>query len=84
MGNARVEYTRSCKDVLKGAKMVSLKIVGRGLTYAVVLVVSMVGLTVSAAERRPMALHVMLDGLRADAVESGQMPNLAKLRAGTW
>ena len=84
MGNAWVEYTRSCKDVLKGAKMVSLKIVGRGLTYAVVLVVSMVGLTVSAAERRPMALHVMLDGLRADAVESGQMPNLAKLRAGTW
>ena len=34
--------------------------------------------------RRPMALMVMFDGLRADAIESGEMPNLAALRNGTW
>ena len=36
------------------------------------------------AERRPMALVIMTDGLRADTVESGRMPNLEKLRAGKW
>ena len=35
-------------------------------------------------EKRPMALMVMFDGLRADAIESGEMPNLAALRNGTW
>lgn len=34
--------------------------------------------------RRPMALMVMFDGLRADAIESGEMPNLTALRNGTW
>ena len=34
--------------------------------------------------KRPMALVVMVDGLRADAVESGEMPNLERLRAGKW
>ena len=43
-----------------------------------------IGCAVSAAERRPMAIHFMLDGLRADAVESGQMPNVVKLKKGTW
>ena len=33
---------------------------------------------------RPMALMIMIDGLRADAVETAYMPNLAKLRAGEW
>ena len=51
---------------------------------SVAVLFAVIGLTVAAAEKRPMALHVMLDGLRADAVESGQMPNLAKLRAGAW
>ena len=32
--------------------------------------------------RRPMALMVMFDGLRADAIESGEMPNLTALRNG--
>jgi hypothetical protein len=42
-------------------------------------------LTASAdATRRPMALMVMVDGLRADAVQSGEMPNLEMLRAGRW
>ena len=31
-----------------------------------------------------MALMIMLDGLRADAVETGAMPNLEALRAGKW
>lgn len=34
--------------------------------------------------KRPMALVVMVDGMRADAVESGEMPNLERLRAGKW
>ena len=34
--------------------------------------------------RRPMALMVMIDGMRADAIESADMPNLTALRAGAW
>ena len=34
--------------------------------------------------RRPMALMIMVDGLRADAVDSGLMPNLDALRLGKW
>ena len=34
--------------------------------------------------KRPMTLVVMVDGLRADAVETGEMPNLERLRAGKW
>ena len=34
--------------------------------------------------KRPMALVIMTDGLRADTVESGRMPNLERLRAGKW
>ena len=35
-------------------------------------------------EKRPMALMVMFDGLRADGIESGSMPNVMSLRNGTW
>ena len=35
-------------------------------------------------EKRPMALVVMVDGLRADAIESGEMPNVERLREGKW
>jgi hypothetical protein len=38
----------------------------------------------AAAEKRPMALMVMFDGLRADGIESGAMPNVMALRNGTW
>ena len=34
--------------------------------------------------RRPMALMIMVDGLRADGVDSGLMPNLDALRLGKW
>ena len=34
--------------------------------------------------KRPMALMVMFDGLRADGIESGSMPNVMALRNGTW
>ena len=34
--------------------------------------------------RRPMALMIMIDGLRADAVDTAYMPNIAKLRNGEW
>jgi hypothetical protein len=35
-------------------------------------------------KKRPMALMVMFDGLRADAVENACAPNLRKLAAGKW
>ena len=38
----------------------------------------------SAETRRPMALVVMLDGFRADAVENAHAPNLRMLRDGKW
>ena len=36
------------------------------------------------AARRPLALVIMVDGMRADAVQSGEMPRLERLRAGKW
>ena len=54
---------------------------------AVSLAVSLaVGATVPALAdaKRPMVLMIMVDGMRADAVETGQMPNLEGLRNGTW
>ena len=32
----------------------------------------------------PKVLMIMIDGLRADAVETAYMPNIAKLRNGKW
>lgn len=52
--------------------------------FAVALVALVTGCHVLAAEKRPMAILFMLDGLRADAVESGLMPNLVKLQKGGW
>ena len=34
--------------------------------------------------KRPMALMIMVDGLRADASQTGDMPNLERLRTGKW
>ena len=51
---------------------------------AAALVAVATGCSALAAEKRPMAILFMLDGLRADAVESGQMPNLVKLQKGEW
>ena len=34
--------------------------------------------------RRPMSLMIMVDGLRADAVENAPMTNLMRLRDGRW
>lgn len=38
----------------------------------------------SAGERSPKALVIMLDGMRADAVENAPAPNLRMLRDGKW
>ena len=38
----------------------------------------------SADALRPMALLIMVDGMRADAVGTQYMPNLARLRNGEW
>ena len=38
----------------------------------------------SAVERSPKALVIMLDGMRADAVENAHAPNLRMLRDGKW
>ena len=38
----------------------------------------------AAEPARPMALLIMVDGLRADAIDTAWMPNLDKLRSGEW
>ena len=43
-----------------------------------------IGLALTASAARPMALVVMLDGCRADAVQNATAPNLQKLMAGQW
>ena len=43
-----------------------------------------VGLSTLAAERRPKALLIMLDGVRADAIANAHTPNLDRLMAGRW
>lgn len=48
------------------------------------IVASAAALAFADGARRPMALMIMVDGLRADAVETGEMPNLARLRDGSW
>ena len=42
------------------------------------------GFALTASAARPMALVIMLDGCRADAVENATAPNLQKLMAGQW
>ena len=42
------------------------------------------GLSALAAERRPKALLIMLDGVRADAIVNACTPNLDRLMAGQW
>ena len=37
-----------------------------------------------AGAKRPMALLIMVDGMRADAVEVDAMPNLLRLKRGAW
>lgn len=44
----------------------------------------MAGLSALAAERRPKALLIMLDGTRADAIANALTPNLDRLMAGRW
>ncbi|MBO4286792.1 MAG: alkaline phosphatase family protein [Kiritimatiellae bacterium] len=39
---------------------------------------------VPAAAKKPKALVIMLDGMRADAVENAYAPNLRMLRDGAW
>ena len=53
---------------------------------AAVAVVSALAAAVTALAdaKRPMALVIMVDGMRADAMETQYMPNLAKLRRGEW
>lgn len=56
-----------------------------GAAIAVIVASAMLPMAAKAdGVRRPMALMVMFDGLRADAIESGAMPNLTALRNGTW
>ena len=43
-----------------------------------------VGLSALAAEKRPKALLIMLDGVRADAIANACTPNLDRLMAGKW
>ena len=52
-----------------------------GLTGVAIV---MAGLSALAAERRPMALLIMLDGVRADAIANASTPNIDRLMAGKW
>ena len=53
--------------------------------FAVIVASAMLPMAAKAdGARRPMALMVMFDGLRADGIESGSMPNVMALRNGTW
>lgn len=52
------------------------------LPASVLLSLSVLG--VAWAEPVPKALVIMVDGLRADAVENGDMPRVRSLMAGTW
>ena len=57
-----------------------------GMAAVALAVASVLAFAASAfaAAKRPMALMIMVDGMRADAVETQYMPNLAKLRNGEW
>ena len=54
------------------------------MEFAAASVIAPVSSAFADASRRPMALVIMVDGMRADAVETQNMPNLARLRNGTW
>ena len=58
----------------------------RGATAIALAAASVLAFAVHAFAdgRRPMALMIMVDGMRADAVETQYMPNLARLRNGEW
>ena len=49
-----------------------------------ILAACLAGFASTAADRRPMALLVMFDGLRADALEAADLPAVESLRTGTW
>ncbi|MBP5510527.1 MAG: alkaline phosphatase family protein [Kiritimatiellae bacterium] len=53
---------------------------------ALALLTTAIGPDASALEtpRKPKALMIMVDGLRADAVENAPMTNLLRLREGKW
>ena len=44
----------------------------------------MTGLGALAAEKRPKAILIMLDGVRADAIMNASTPNIDRLMAGQW
>lgn len=54
------------------------------MAFAAASVIAPFSSAFADASRRPMALVIMVDGMRADAVETQNMPNLARLRNGTW
>ena len=56
-----------------------------GFVAIIIICMAMIPLAMLAdGVKRSMSLVVMVDGLRSDAIESGHMPNLEKLRAGKW
>ncbi|MBR4900700.1 MAG: alkaline phosphatase family protein [Victivallales bacterium] len=53
------------------------------LTACVVVLLAFCG-NVTYAQPKPKALLIMLDGFRADAMDNMPIPNINKLRNGTW
>ena len=58
----------------------------RAVLFTILVVAPAIAPRVVAAETqlRPKALMIMVDGLRADAVENAPMTNLLRLRDGKW
>ena len=56
----------------------------RNLLFAAAAAAVAIATQAHAGAPRPMALMIMVDGMRADAVETGEMPNLESIMDGTW
>ena len=89
MKTAKVEFAAKMaafpvRAVLTGKAAFQAAAIGRAALVAAAICVTAALPSFADGNRRPMALMVMFDGLRADAIESGEMPNLTALRNGTW
>ena len=54
------------------------------VVFVAALTLAMSGVVQAEESKRPKALVVMWDGLRADSVVNANMPNVRKLAFGTW
>ena len=72
------------KNEIKQGVVMRFKFANRVAAWAFAVASAAMLSAFADGAKRPMTLVVMVDGLRADAVETGEMPNLERLRAGKW